>query len=239
MAKRVICVTADKGGTGKSTCSRGFADIYLRRDLKVLLYDCDKRNSQLFRHYNNAHPVNRLDIFSRGGADSLLDDLESEKPEIVLVDLPAQAGEAFERQEKELRLFDDAKELGYSSTVVSVLSRVKDCVNSLRLLIEHCDDRCDYVVVKNLFYGEEHKFARYNGSNTRQEVLKRGGIEIVMPDLFDTAYDFVDENSLTFRDALQSSTASRANRSRVHSWLTQVEAEMQRAGEYLGLGETR
>ena len=239
MVKRAIYVTADKGGTGKSTCSRGFADVYLQRNLKTLLYDCDKRNSQLFRHYNNVHPVNRLDIFSRGGADALLDDLDTEKPEIVLVDLPAQAGEAFEKQEKELRLFEDAKELGYRSTVVTVISRVKDCVNSLRLLLEHCDDRCDYVVVKNLFYGEEHKFARYNDSNTRQEVLKRGGIEIVLPDLFDTTYDFIDNNNLTFRDALQSSTASRANRSRVHSWLNQLETEMQRAGEYLGLGESR
>jgi len=170
-------VTGDKGGgTGKSTFARGLLDIYRFRGIDCQAYDGDKRNAQLYRHYKNLQPgVERIDFFTRGGADALLDNLENSQPQVVLVDLPAQSGEAFDNYETEMGLFADAGEMGYQVTTASVISRVADSVNALRLLMQYCGEAVDYLAVKNLFYGEPEKFSRFDESKTRKEFQSQGG----------------------------------------------------------------
>ncbi len=88
--KRLITVTSDKGGTGKSTFSRGFLDLLLRKNISCLACDSDKRNAQLYRHYKEVRGgVKRIDVGVRGGADALLDDMEQVGTSVILVDLPA------------------------------------------------------------------------------------------------------------------------------------------------------
>lgn len=78
---RVVIVTGDKGGVGKSTFARGLLQLYINKNLKYLAYDSDHRNAQLYRHYNSVEPgVKLLDIFTRGGADDLLIDLDNGRP---------------------------------------------------------------------------------------------------------------------------------------------------------------
>jgi hypothetical protein len=234
--KRMILVTGNKGGTGKSTFSRGLLDVYTHLGLPCRAYDSDTQNPQLFRHYDKAVGVSRIDIALRGGADVLLDDLEQSQATVVLVDLPAGSGNSFEQYERDVQLISSASELGYRLTVVSVLSRVKDAVNALRLLMAFCDDRVDYVVVKNLHFGEADKFKRFDQSKAKAQFLALGGVEMTMPDLFDDTYDVIDEKDLTFRQAVgEQSPLSRANRSRVHQWLKTMELEIRQAGSYLGM----
>ena len=52
--KRMIGVTSDKGGNGKSTVSRMIADLAIQKEIPTLAFDCDKRNAQLYRYYNQA-----------------------------------------------------------------------------------------------------------------------------------------------------------------------------------------
>ena len=115
--------------------------------------------------------------------------------------MPAGAGEWFEDLEADLNLIESVAELGYRLTLVSVVSRVKDSINALRLLMDYCDHTVDYVIVKNLYFGEASKFARFDASKTREHLLKLSGIEIIMPDLFDDSYDAVDQHDLPFRSA--------------------------------------
>jgi hypothetical protein len=99
-----------------------------------------------------------------------------------------------------------------------------------------CDDRVDYVVVKNLHFGEADKFKRFDQSKAKAQFLALGGIEMTMPDLFDDTYDVIDEKDLTFRQAVgEQSPLSRANRSRVHQWLKTMEVAIRQAGSYLGM----
>jgi hypothetical protein len=182
-------------------------------------YDGDRRNAQLIRHYQQIlGGVTSIDISHKGEADALLNHLETSN--VVLVDMPAGAGEWFETLEADLNLIEAAAELGYRLTLVSVISRVKDSINALRLLMEYCDRRVDYVAVKNLYFGEANQFARFDSSKTREQFLEFSGIEILMPALFDATYDAVDQHDLAFRDAIaEHSPLSRANRSRVNQWL--------------------
>lgn len=235
--KRVVFGTGDKGGTGKSTWIRGLLDVYRYRGINCLAYDCDKRNSQLHRHYHRLDPgVKQADIFTRGGADSLLIDLDAQKPDVVLVDLPAQSGEFFERFEADLGLFKAIETLGYRATMVSVISRVKDSIGALKLLMDYCGSQVDYVVVKNLFYGDERFFNRYDSSKTRTAFLEQGGIEMLMPDLYWMAYDLVDDHNLTFREATKAGDLIHVvNRSRIFQWLSKLEEEMAKASPLLGL----
>jgi hypothetical protein len=235
---RIVIITGDKGGVGKSTFARGLLHLYINKQLKYLAYDSDHRNAQLYRHYDSAQPgVKLLDIFTRGGADDLLIDLEKELPPLVLVDLPAQSGLFFENFEKDLGVFDAVKGLGYRVTMVSVLSRVKDSVNILRILHKYCGDRVDYVVVKNLFHGEADKFERYDNSDTRTKLLAAGAVEIKMPDLFFKPYDYIDEKNLTFGQVLEDKEANIVIKSRVSAWLKEFEQSVLTANQLLGIKE--
>ncbi len=233
----IVLVTGSKGGTGKSTFSRGLRDILLHQGVSCATYDSDGDNAQLYRFYKEVGAgVSRIDIFTRGGADALIDDLESNGAAVTLVDLPAGSSKALESFESEMGFIDTAKELGYSVTLVSVMSRVKDSVNALRLLMESFEDRVSYLVVKNLFFGDPDKFRLFDNSKVRERVLASGGLIIGMPDLFDDTYDFLDEQNLTFRAAAgEGSPLTRAHRSRVFQWLKQFEGEVQRAGARLGV----
>lgn len=234
--RRLILVTGDKGGTGKSITSRILLDIYRNKGKNCLAYDCDQSNPQLARHYGKVGSgVMGLKLNERGGADALQDDLEKSSPDISLVDLPAGAAEYFEGIAKDIRLFHNAQQFGYRITMVSVLGRVKDSVNQLKRLVNFCQERVDYVVAKNLYWGAEEKFTRYNDSKTRNAIKELGGLEICIPELYDDIFDIIDNNDLTFREALESDLFTISNKSRIFGWLEECEAQVAKASVQLGL----
>lgn len=237
--KRVVYTFNEKGGVGKTTCARGLLDVYRKYKINCLAFDADERSAQLHRYYgNNSHQVKKINIFKIGKYDALLDDLDVHKPDVALVDLPGTSGEAFEEMEKELALFKQVKELGYQLTMVTVMSRTKDCIDALKKLMTYCEGRgeeLDYLVVLNLFFGEKEKFTRWQNSETKTIFEGKGGIEITMPDLYEEMYDFIDEKSLTFSDAASAKEMTLSNRSRVFRWLDEFEKELQKAASVLGL----
>ncbi|MCC5623331.1 hypothetical protein [Nostoc sp. CHAB 5715] len=72
--KRLIIVTGDKGGVGKSTFARALFQLYINKSLPCVTYEADLRNPQLERYFKKDYrPIIRyIDIFHRGGADDLL-----------------------------------------------------------------------------------------------------------------------------------------------------------------------
>jgi hypothetical protein len=234
--KRIVMCTGDKGGTGKSIVARILLDIYRHRNINCIAYECDASNPQLWRHYDKIPPgVRTLKLNQRGGADALQDDLKLLTPIVSLVDLPAGAAEYFEDLANDIYLFQNAERLGYRITMVSVLGRVKDSVVQLKRLLEFCGSRVDYVVVRNLYWGAENKFTRYNNSKARQAALELGAIELNLPELFDDIFDFIDSNDLSFREALEHSALTLSNQSRLFGWVDSCESEFNRAALQLGL----
>ncbi len=233
---RLVLVTGDKGGTGKSVVARILLDIYRHRNINCIAYECDKSNPQLYRHYNKLEPgVRTLKLNQRGGADALQDDLKCFSPQVSLVDLPAGAAEYFESVAKDIFLFQNAQRLGYRITMVSVLGRVKDSLLQLKRLMDFCGDKVDYVVVKNLYWGDEHKFTRYNNSKVKQSVEALGAVELLLPELYDDIFDLIDSKDLTFREALEHEDFSLSNQSRIYGWIDAVETEFSKAAFELGL----
>jgi hypothetical protein len=233
---RLVLVTGDKGGTGKSVVARILLDIYRHRNINCIAYECDKSNPQLYRHYNKLSPgVRTLKLNQRGGADALQDDLKRFSPQVSLVDLPAGAAEYFESVAHDIFLFQNAQRLGYRITMVSVLGRVKDSLLQLKRLVDFCGERVDYVVVKNLYWGDEHKFTRYNNSKVKQSVEALGAVELLLPELYDDIFDLIDSKDLTFREALEHEDFSLSNQSRIYGWIDAVETEFNRAAVQLGL----
>lgn len=232
--KVLILVTGDKGGTGKSTFSRGLLDMLSQHGVKVAAYDGDRRNSQLFRHYGSIEGgVTQLDVMATGGADRLLDDMESGVAPVMLVDLPAGAGAALEEFERETGFLEGATELGYKVTLVSVMSPVRDSVNALRVLMEEMGKQPQYVAVKNLHFGSDAQFELFDESKVKQELLKRKGLILSMPKLFSETYSLVDNKSLTFRQASQAGLPM-SQRRRVYQWLGLFEQELLKADSVLG-----
>jgi NAD(P)-dependent dehydrogenase (short-subunit alcohol dehydrogenase family) len=234
--RRLVVVTGNKGGCGKSIFARGLLDLYQHWQVPCIAYDSDTQNAQLFRHYAKAAAVSRMDIAKRGSADRLLEEMEQPLSSVILMDLPAGGGQTFQRYEQDIELIAAAIELNYRLTLVSVMSRVKDSVNALRQVMDYCGDRVDYVAVKNLHFGEAEKFKRFDQSKTREQFFSLGGVEIAMPDLFDDTFDLIDEQDLAFRQGLaEGSSLNRAHRSRLNQWLKTLETETHKAADYLGI----
>jgi hypothetical protein len=237
LQKKLVIITGDKGGTGKSTLSRGLVDIASHRGVDYVAYDSDKRNSQLYRHYQSVGSgISRLDFSTEDGADALIIQMDKGTSPVIIVDLPAGGGELLEKFNSQLGLLSEAKEMGYEITVLSVLSRVKDSVNALRLLMDFTEDAAKHLAVKNLYWGTEDRFTLFDQSKVKQRLLDAGGLVINMPDMCDATYALIDEHNLTFRAAVNDTEhLPRPHRSRVHQWLRLLETEIDLTNKFLGL----
>jgi hypothetical protein len=235
-SKLLIFTVADKGGTGKSTFTRALVDILDARNIDYLAYDGDRRNSQLHRHYHNVGGgVNKLNFSIEGGADELIEAMDCCGAPVMVVDLPGGGVELLERLDSQMSFLADAADMGYAVTMVSVMSRIKDSVNALRLLMDLTGDSARHIAVKNLYWGDEQKFSLFDGSATKQRLLDAGGLVMTMPDLFDDTYSIIDEHSLSFRAAIEDTRLTRPHRSRVNQWLRQLESQIELADKYLGV----
>lgn len=238
--KRIVYTFNEKGGVGKTTCARGLLEVYRRLNINYQAFDADLRSAQLHRYYDSdSQPVQKINIFKIGEYDALLDELYAKKPDVVLVDLPGTSGEAFEQMEQELALFDQAKLLGYGITMMVVMSRTKDSIDALQQLMNYCHNKkreINYLAVLNLFFGSKEKFSRWQNSDTKKVFESKGGVEITMPEMYEEMYDFIDQRSLTFREAANCQDATFTNRSRAVRWLEEFEKELKKASNILGLG---
>lgn len=235
--QRLVFITADKGGTGKSTFARVYAHFLIERGIKTLAYDADPRNSQLFRHYDQAFPlgVKRIDLKNEEDADDFIDALATPYP-VVMVDLPSGIGNLLETLEEDIQFSNVAMEAGYRTTFVTVLDRGRDCVNSLCTLVEKFEDRVDYVIVKNMHHGHPDQFDQFDTSEIRKRLIKMQSPIICFPDLARGSVDFIDQRSLTYKQARSKKDVEKLSvRSWVGGFLVNAYKGLALASSYLGL----
>ena len=249
--KRLVFIYGDKGGVGKSAVARLLLDIYRYESIGCLAIDSDTSNADLYRCYKRvgdkgikivdeqADAVERVDFTVRGEADYLIDSLGDYK-DLLLVDLPARSRDAFTSWIRELDLLSVASESGYRVTIVHVLGKTRNSVSALKDVVELCGQEADYVVVKNLLFGEPHTFSRYDASQTRKKVVEQlGGIELNLQEMFWTSWDAIEDNDLPFRMAVEKEQTilQRSQRTRAYRWLMDMTEEVKKADKYLGLGK--
>ncbi len=216
LANRLVIVTGDKGGVGKSTFARGILHEYLLRSEIPSVFEADKSNPQVKRFYGKSGlTIQEIDVTNANKLDEFIDILaekvsQKEKApksgEKVIIDLPAQSNQFFFNFIKEMDLFSTLENrLKIRTTMVVVFSRVKDCVTQLEQLYKVSGKGVDYLIVKNAFYGDEADFRRYNDSKIREKMFSEGNCicEIEMPELIEHAFDYIDEKELTFEQAMK------------------------------------
>lgn len=252
--KRLVIVTGDKGGVGKSTFARGLVQTYLDKGQRFLGFDADSSNSQLSRFYGQHCHIEPLDIFKTGNIDQFFDEMKNKanpkvegdgqipQPEsLFLLELPPQSRRILRKFVQQMNFLETAeKSYNIRVTMVVVISRVIDSINQLIDLYSFCGNQVDYIVVKNLFFGEADEFTRYEKSPEVQKIKKQLDEEkipfsdIRMPELIERSYDYLDENSMTFRQGMEQIDLPSV-KGRVTSWLRTFKSEIEPVKELLGL----
>ena len=247
-------VTGDKGGVGKSTFARGLAQIYIDNTVKFVGLDADNSNPHLIRFYETSANIQRLDISNSDKLDEFVDNLKE-----LVYPKPKESGE--NQEEQSLILLETPsqflptlkiliKEMGFLGvvndkcqmrvTIVVVISTIVDCINQLLELYSYCGDNVDYVIVKNLFYGEAEQFAFYDNSQKVKEIeqqVKATGHDftsITMPKLAKKSYDYLDVKNLTFRQGLEQDEYPSVF-GRVLSWLNNFKGQIKPKKDLFGI----
>lgn len=225
LPNRLVIITGDKGGVGKSTFARGLLHTYLSNEEFPIVFEADKSNPNIERFYGNSGlTIEKTDVTDANKLDKFVDKLEAhitsvinDSPKItsrsskILIDLPAQSNQFFFKFIEDMDLFSKVENrLKMRTTIAVVISRVQDCVTQLESLYKVAGSSVDYLIVKNAFYGGEEDFRRYNDSAIRRRMFAEGNCmcEIIMPELIEHAFDFIDENNLTFSDAMKAGKLS-------------------------------
>jgi len=253
---RLVIVTGDKGGVGKSTFARGVAQTYLDAQQRFVGFDADISNSQLVRFYGKHCQIEPLDIFKSGNIDKFFDRLKKmingeeddygqklSAENLFLLELPPQSRVILQKFVEEMNFLETAaEEHNMRVTMVVVISRISDSVNQLINLHSFCGNRVDYLVVKNLFFGEEEEFTRYDKSEKikiiKEELEQRRTpfFQVKMPELIEHAYDYLDANSMTFKQGMEQKDLPSV-KGRVTSWLRNFKEQIKPVKGLLGLND--
>jgi hypothetical protein len=135
-----------------------------------------------------------------------------------LIDMGARSGEVLSKWMADTDFLALCTELGFRVTVAFVLSPVLDSVALLKTVAEQIGEKADYVVIKNEALGSS--FEVYDKSKTRVKVTQElGGIEIVLPELAEHAYQRVDQLSISWRSAVETKELALNVRQYVKVWL--------------------
>jgi hypothetical protein len=245
---------SEKGGTGKTTFCRALADRLRRDNTDSLLVDGDGTVGQLVQFYGEGDQDGRLITqtpekgvmaFSMTGTvadrDTLVNMLEHKK-EVVLSDLPAGSITFLSQMESELGLFELIIGEGYEVTLVNVISPYRASTRTVAYMIELGDDKADYVVVENAWFGSHDDYLLWYGnkdgiepSKGKQMLEAQGGIMIMMPRLEGRTCALIDTYNLPYWRAKDDTRLPIADRSRTHRWLKAMDAELDKGARVLGI----
>ncbi len=241
--KRIILTLGGKGGTGKTLFNRALFYSLNKEGVKCSGFDADVENPEFSGYHpptdgtstksSKAVPsVKLLNFLDVKAAKTLFTDIEAQKPDTVLIDLPGASSKDTRQLLKTFNIFKLAADLGYRLTLATVLNIDYNTINSLQWMQEFCGANADYVAVKSQFWGQYgNNFERWVKSDTRAQFQKYKGIEIELPILELSVFDVIHEMNLSF---FEIDKLPFGDRILADSFLARTLPELQRAGEYLG-----
>lgn len=214
--RKVILVSGDKGGVGKSFAAGSLAELRIKNERPVLLVDGDPTNPDLKRRYGEHLTTEILSLRESDGWLDLIDILDESENDVI-VSAPAGAGETLQAKVATLR--EAMGELERELVLVWPIGRTFDSLALLKANLEILGDLpTRKVVVMNGFFGDENRFRRWNESKLRKEILKeKGNAEHYLIDLHERV---VDAASGPFCLAEGLKMSGRAERDR---WLKNVQ----------------
>jgi hypothetical protein len=230
IAKRLVFVTGDKGGVGKSFTARTLVQHNLDTNRPCHGYDIDPVNPSLHQYY----PENtvRLNLEEPGALDQIRNDLEFNQ--LLLVDCAARSLHELDDWFRELGLLRQRHDLHLGITLVFVITPDKSCTAIMSEALDMFGHEADYLVVKNLKMGKD--FSIYENSKLRKRLLEEyQGREITLPPLLERTVVLLDRHDLGFNRALVDERVTVADRSRIRGFLEQAYAELETVKEQLSV----
>jgi hypothetical protein len=189
----VVMVHGDRGGVGKSTVAMALGEYILAKQLPLVIVECDASNPDVARYFDKLAPVRKYNLRVTDGWIEFLSMLETEKTNDVVVSLPAGIGSMFAQNAADLAMA--AAEMKRTLAVLWPLNRSADSITLLKPVLSAFGNgsangsRPQLVAIRNLYFGDPEKFARWGESETRKKFAKEGGIEMDLPDMHDQLVD--------------------------------------------------
>ena len=179
----------DRGGVGKSMLAAAFGEFVLAKGLPFTVVETDSRNGDVGRYFEGAAPVRQIDLRVSDGWIELLSYLDEEQGSDILLALPAGIGGMFQANAGDL--IAATADLKRTLTVWWAMNRTPDSTSLLQPVLKAFDKASgtQVVAVRNLYFGENSKFSRWNDSKTRQKFVASGGVEMDFPELHDRIVD--------------------------------------------------
>lgn len=252
----IVFVVGDKGGVGKSTWARGFADLCRLNGMKTGLFDGDWVCRSLFRMFCDRTPDGRIAPLVKQnprsgcilynlrhpelGRDVLLDSMGLRGVDLFLHDMPAGFRADFTQimgvpqPARAIGEFVQAcASVGVRPVFVTPITPHWATGQTAVWLAENAPPPTTVVAVRNLQYSES-SFALWR-SGDQERFIRAGGVEIAMPGLETQSFISVETRATRFSATKDDPAASLADTLRINSWLRRFAAELRPARQALGV----
>lgn len=213
----IIIIGGGKGGVGKSMVCIGTIDTLRARGETPMLVESDTSNPDVWKMYEKEMRAEAIDLDDANGWIDFINACDAYREGPVVVNTAARNNRGVTDHAATLHAALD--ELARKVVTLWVINRQRD---SLELLGEYMRDMPASLthVVRNNYYGEQHKFELYNGSKLRGQVEEKGGKSIDFPDLADRVSDDLYSKRLSMENALK--TLPLGNRAELSRWRSAV-----------------
>lgn len=216
----IIYVGGSKGGVGKSLVSIALVDWYRCRNQDVILVECDGANPDAYRVCEKLIPVHAFDLDQGDGWDALGDLAEKTTNATIVVNSGARTRDSVEAHG--FVLDGLAKSGVIDLTTVWPINRSKDSILALKRHRKTIGSG-RLAVVRNLYFGDEKKFTRWQDDAYAKELSASGGAKVGnLPELTDRIIDNIYDDRYPIE--LIRSQAASVDKIRIDDWRARTHA---------------
>jgi len=208
--------------------SMAVLDVLLQEGRPLALVESDTSNPDVFKMYGDQVDNRLLNLDEVDGWMDLVNYADEVRDSIVVVNTAARNNAGVERFGAMLR--DNLYELGRELTTLWVINRQRDSLELLKAYREVMPDTAVHVI-RNGYFGDEHKFELYNNSKLRESVEAAGGRSYLFPDMADRVVDDLYTKRLPIAKAMAELPIG--NRAELKRWRNEAHSVIRDA---LGLG---
>lgn len=168
---QVIYVGGGKGGVGKSLVSMATIDWLRSLGREVLLVEGDVANPDVYKCYEDLIPTQTCNFDVEDGWNDLGDLAERSEGKVIVVNSGARVIEGVRRYG---HVLEDCSRAGVIDLVVLwPINRQRDSIGALKDF-RSIVSAGQLGVIRNLFFGREEKFTRWQDSKYAQDLLQSG-----------------------------------------------------------------
>jgi hypothetical protein len=166
--------------------SMSVLDVLMESGQDLALVESDTSNPDVYKMYGELVEHRLLNLDEVDGWMDLVNYADAVPDRTLVVNTAARNNAGVERFGAMLR--DSLAELGREMITLWVINRQRDSLELLKAYREVMPESVVHVV-RNGYFGEEHKFELYNASQLRTTIEEAGGKSYLFPDMADRVVD--------------------------------------------------